>query len=57
LPIQFGSLRLGEKFLVHILGRALQGRVGLVSPNALEIRFAPRGFQRWGWYRWRPTSV
>src|SRR5262249_8371254 len=28
LCIQFGSLRLGEKFLVRILGGALQGRVG-----------------------------
>jgi hypothetical protein len=40
MPIQFGPLRLGEKFLVRILGRALQGRVGLVGPNPLEIRFA-----------------
>ena len=35
LPIQFCALGRGEKFLVRKLGRALQGRVGFVSPNAL----------------------
>ena len=46
--IQFCPLRLGEKFLVRILGGALQGRVGFVGPNALQVGFAPGRFQRWG---------
>src|SRR5207248_11160580 len=29
----------------------LQGRVGFVDPKALQIGFAPGGFQRWDWRR------
>src|SRR5438552_5291035 len=47
LLIQFGSLRLGKKFLVRKPGGALQGRIGFVGPNALQIGFAPGHFQRW----------
>jgi hypothetical protein len=49
LLIQFGPLRLGENFLVRVLGGALQGRVGFVGPNALQIGFAPGRFQSWVW--------
>jgi hypothetical protein len=51
LGIQFGSLRVGEKFLACIFGGALQGRVGFVQPNALQIGVAPRRLRRRGWCR------
>ena len=35
LFVEFGSLCLGEKFLVRIFRRALQGRIKFVSPNSL----------------------
>jgi hypothetical protein len=35
LFVQFGSLCLGEKFLIHIFGRALEGRIKFVFPNSL----------------------
>jgi hypothetical protein len=34
---------------LFVLGRALEGSVEFVGPNALEVRFAPGRFQRWGW--------
>jgi hypothetical protein len=43
LFVQFGSLCLGEKFLSRIFGGALQGRIKFVSPNSLQIGFAPGG--------------
>ena len=33
--VQLGSLCFGEKFLVRIFGRALQGRIKFCSPNSL----------------------
>jgi hypothetical protein len=33
--VQFGSLCFGEKFLVRIFGKALQGRIEFASPNSL----------------------
>ena len=46
--LQFGALCLGEKFLVRILGGALQRRVSFVGPDSLQIGFAPGRFQRGG---------
>jgi hypothetical protein len=46
--IHLGSLCLGKEFLVREPGRALQRRVGLVGPDALQIGFTPGRFQRWG---------
>ena len=45
--IQFGALRLREHFLVRVLGGALQRRSCFVGPNALQVGFTPRCFQRW----------
>jgi hypothetical protein len=42
LALHLGSLRRGEKLLVRISGRALQGRVGFVGPNALKVGLTPR---------------
>src|SRR5580704_9190522 len=50
--VKFGALRLGEEFLGSVLGRALQGRVEFVGPDALQIGFTPRRFEgRLGWRR------
>src|SRR5262245_15264779 len=46
LSVEFGALVLGEKFLAHIFGEALQRRIELVGPDALQIGLAPWRFQR-----------
>src|SRR6266849_1816249 len=46
LSVQFGALGVGEKLLGSIPGGALEGRVGFIGPNALQIGFAPGRFQR-----------
>jgi len=48
LSIELRSLGLGEEFLVRKFGRTLQGRIGFVGPNALQIGFAPRRDQAVG---------
>ena len=45
-PIQFLPLCRREKLLVCIFRRTLQGCVRLIGPDALQIGFAPRRFQR-----------
>jgi hypothetical protein len=42
LYIQFDALRSGKKFLVRVLGGALQRRVGFLRPNTLEVGLTPR---------------
>src|SRR5229473_914213 len=46
LFVEFFPLCCGEKFLVRISGRALEGRVKFVRPNYLQVGLAPRRFQR-----------
>src|SRR5262245_24726719 len=42
LLVQVRALGLGEEFLIAEPGRTLQRRVGLIGPDALQIRLAPR---------------
>src|SRR5262249_31398063 len=37
-------------FLIRVLGRALEGGVEFVGPDALEVRLAPWCSQRRGWH-------
>src|SRR5262245_47774984 len=46
LLIQLRPLFLGEEFPVRILGRSLERGLVIVRPDALEVRFTPRGL---GW--------
>jgi len=45
-PIQLFPLSRSEKLLVRIFWRTLQWCVRLIGPDALQIGFAPRRFQR-----------
>ena len=48
LPVECGALGIGEEFLVGIFGRALERRIGLDRPDALQIGLAPGCLQRRG---------
>ena len=41
LLVQIGPLFLGEELLVRVARRALQGRVGFIGPDALQVGIAP----------------
>src|SRR6185295_5241760 len=43
LPIQFGALFVGERFLGGVFRGPLQRRLILVGPDALQVGIAPRG--------------
>ena len=46
LPVERGAFFLGEKLLVGIFRRTLQRHLGFPRPDALQIRFTPRGLRR-----------
>src|SRR5262245_29104682 len=45
LAIELGALFFGEEFLARISGEALQGRIGFIGPDALQIGLTPRRFR------------